>query len=85
MSKYNKLTSGSLKGEILIYIRKKHIEQVAKEILKNDIISIEYLDSKIKLETDKTITDDIRLKYIIDNLSKICNSQTSRLINELSN
>jgi hypothetical protein len=88
MSKYYQLNANSLKGEILVTIRNRHIKLLATQILENEIIPIQYLDDKIKLnftphQDNDTITDEIRLKFIYNILSSESNKYTSVLINKM--
>jgi hypothetical protein len=88
MSKYYQLNANSLKGEILVTIRNRHIKLLATQILENEIIPIQYLDDKIKLnftphQDNDTITDEIRLKFIYNILRSESNKYTSVLINKM--
>jgi hypothetical protein len=89
--KYNKINKNILKGEILIYSRKHYIELISKEFLNNNIIPTEYIDNKLKLDNINKnknnvepqpllIDDSLRLKFIIELLSKECIKGTSQLI-----
>ena len=56
MTTYNKLNEKSLKGYLLINIRDNYIKQIAKQMLdpKYNIIPLEYIDEKLRLEFIKT-------------------------------
>ena len=91
--KYSKLKKNTLKGEILITSRNTYIELIAKDFLIDKIIPIEYIDKNIQLENmnknknsdkDNTTTllidDTLRLKFIIELLSRECIKGTAHII-----
>ena len=93
--KYSKFKKNTLKGEILITSRNMYIELIAKDFLKDNIIPIKYIDRNIQLEymnknSDKdntsilVIDDILRLKFIINLLTKECIKGTAHLIANMS-
>ena len=86
--KYTKLNANSVKGELLIHCKKKHISILATKFLNSNIIPIEYIDEKLRLEYIKNkkeliINNSIRLEYIINLLNKECSKTTAKLISDM--
>jgi hypothetical protein len=87
-NKYVKLTASSIKGDILLAIRDQHVTEIARQLLTKDVIPLNYLDDKIKLDSlrlkkDPVYTYENRLKYLINILKKQCSQGTSTLIAEI--
>lgn len=88
---YVKLNINSICGELIINISKHHIIELAHKIFEKKIIYIEYIDENIRLQNIKTrgqestilITDEMRIKFIINILNKECIKGTSRIIAEM--
>jgi hypothetical protein len=88
----NKLNEKSLKGNLLIEIRNKHVETIVKTMLdpKYNIIPLEYIDEKIRLESiQKQIeyvnNNESRITYLSNILMKECSKGTSKIISEICN
>jgi hypothetical protein len=86
----NRLNEKSLQGNILIEIRNKHIESIVKKILNPEynIIPLEYIDEKIRLECIKKKIEfipnnDSRIIYLNNLLLKECSKGTSKIISEM--
>lgn len=95
---YRRTSKQSLEGDLLIEIRKYHIGQIAKELVKYKIVPNQYLDNLIKIETLKkqtTLQESLEHPDIYTNakrteileiiLQKECSKETAKLINELCN
>ena len=88
----NRLNEKSLKGNLLIEIRNKHVETIVKTMLdpKYNIIPLEYIDEKIRLESiQKQIeyvnNNESRITYLSNILMKECSKGTSKIISEMCN
>lgn len=88
----NRLNEKSLKGNLLIEIRNKHVETIVKTMLdpKYNIIPLEYIDEKIRLESiQKQIeyvnNNESRITYLSNILMKECSKGTSKIISEICN
>ena len=86
----NRLNEKSLQGNILIEIRNKHVETIVNKILNPEynIISLEYIDEKIRLEYIKNQIEyipnhDSRIKYLTNLFMKECSKGTSKLISDM--
>jgi len=87
---YNRLNENSLKGCLLINIREKHIKEIANKMLNLDynIIPIEYIDDKIKIdclkkEIEFVSNNESRLLYLTNVLMKECSKGTSKIISDM--
>ena len=87
---YNRLNENSLKGCLLINIREKHIKEIAYKMLSLDynIIPLEYIDDKIKIdclkkEIEFIPNDESRLLYLTNVLMKECSKGTSKIISDM--
>ena len=87
---YNRLNENSLKGCLLINIREKHIKEIANKMLSLDynIIPLEYIDDKIKIDSLKKEiefipNDESRLLYLTNVLMKECSKGTSKIISDM--
>ena len=87
---YNRLNENSLKGCLLINIREKHIKEIANKMLSLDynIIPLEYIDDKIKIdclkkEIEFIPNDESRLLYLTNVLMKECSKGTSKIISDM--
>lgn len=92
MSKhYKRIDVDSLKGEILIEIRKYHTKEIVKELIKKNIVSQQYIDGLLKINALKNniiddgniFNDDARIELLEKLLLKECCKGTAKLINEL--
>ena len=93
MSKNNKiikLNTKSLTSNIIIEFRDKHIKDLIELILskKQNIIPIEWINEKIRIEciqkkTDYIINDEIRKQFLINIFMKECKKDTAKIISEL--
>lgn len=95
-NKYSKTTHTSLKNELLITLRNQYIYLLSKDFLDNKIIPYEYIDKQLFLDyfntkndkivstDDLIITDDMRLHFIIQVLTKEVKKGTAKLIVDLS-
>ena len=95
-NKYSKTTHTSLKNELLITLRNQYIYLLSKDFLDNKIIPYEYIDKQLFLDyfntkndkivstNDLIITDDMRLHFIIQVLTKEVKKGTAKLIVDLS-
>ena len=95
-NKYSKTTHTSLKNELLITLRNQYIYLLSKDFLDNKIIPYEYIDKQLFLDyfntkndkivstNDLIITDDMRLNFIIQVLTKEVKKGTAKLIVDLS-
>jgi hypothetical protein len=95
-NKYSKTTHTTLKNELLITLRNQYIYLLSKDFLDNKIIPYEYIDKQLFLDyfntkndtivstDDLIITDDMRLNFIIQILSKEVKKGTAKLIVDLS-
>ena len=95
-NKYSKTTHTSLKNELLITLRNQYIYLLSKDFLDNKIIPYEYIDKQLFLDyfntkndkivstNDLIITDNMRLHFIIQVLTKEVKKGTAKLIVDLS-
>lgn len=88
MSKYSKLNSKDFEKLILIDIRKKHINDITKQFIDNKIISNEYLDQLIKINSHKNnkeivINNESRYELLNNLLQKECCKETAKFISQL--
>lgn len=89
MSKYSKINKNVFKGEVLLYSRREHINEIAKRLIFEKLIDNEYIDEQLKMEylrkkKEYTLSDELRLNYINGILQMECSKMTARLINELT-
>ena len=92
MNQYKRTNLQSLEGEFLIEIRKYHVNAIVREIVKKNIVSKNYLDNLIKIQTIKKgipetpdiYTDEKRIEILEKLLQKECAKGTAKLINELT-
>jgi len=85
---YNKKNINSIKGLILINIREQYILHLVKKIIEYNIIPLEYITEKLRLEyinkgQNFIINDDIIFKFILKLFTKEITIGTSKLISEL--
>jgi len=93
MSKNNKIikiNKKSLISNIIIEIRANHIKDLIESILieKQNIIPIEWIDEKIRIDCiqkkkDYIINDEIRKEFLISLFMKECKKDTAKIISEL--
>ena len=93
MSQYKRTTKASLEGDILIEIRRQHIHYISEQFINCNIVSKEYLDNLIKIETQSQTnintnsiniyTNEKRIAMLDKHLQKECSKETAKLINEL--
>lgn len=89
MSKYSKINKNSFKGEVLLYSRREHVNEIAKRLFDTKLINNEYIDEQLKIEylqkkKEYIANDELRFEYINRMLQAECSKMTSRLINELT-
>ena len=89
-NKCNRLNINSLKSNIIIGFRDKHITDLVDLVLTENysIIPLEWLDEKIRLECiinhkDYIINEEIRKQFLINIFMKECKKDTAKLISEL--
>ena len=89
MSKYSKINKKSFKGEVLLYSRREHVNEIAKRLFSSKLIDNEYIDEQLKMEylqkkKEYVPNDELRLEYVNRILQTECSKMTARLINELT-
>jgi tRNA(Phe) wybutosine-synthesizing methylase Tyw3 len=85
MSKYNKITLNSLKGEILIEIRKIQTMKICIELIKKEIVPTQYIDKILLLESCSIITNEKRIEKLNEILQKESSKCTAKLISDICN
>jgi hypothetical protein len=89
MEKYRQINTNILEKEILIEIRKRHVNRISCELIQKNILPNNYLDNLIKLEfikkgiPDTQINNNIRIKYLQKILQIECCKGTAKWINEI--
>ena len=83
MSKYNKTTQNSLKGDILIEIRKMQTKLIANELIKNGIVPNQFIDKLFILEASNNISDEKRIEKLNEILQKESSKGTAKLISDI--
>lgn len=86
--KYNKITNKSIKGLILINKRDEHSMLTIKELLDNNIISLEIIDKHVRIEClnkgiEPIINYENRLKYLQSIFLPECKKGTAKVISKL--
>lgn len=87
-TQYNKIKLNSIYGEILINIRKEHVDRISEKLVNLNIIPIQYIDEKIQLDnirnkTNILINNQSRIDFIKNILNKECAKSLSKEINNL--
>jgi hypothetical protein len=83
MSKYNKTSKDSLKGYILIEIRKIHTKKISEALINKQIVPFEYIDKLLLLESISNITIDKRIEKLNELLQKESSKGTAKLISDI--
>lgn len=90
MDTYNKINHNSIKGLILINIRDEHIKKISLRLLELNMIPLEYIKDKIRLDNISKnnnntldISNDNISEYLINILSKECIKHTAKYISDM--
>jgi hypothetical protein len=97
---YKRIDRQSLESEILIEIRKYHVNEISKQFVKQNIVSKEYLDRLIKIENlrknildepdrynnryNDRYNDEKRIEILNSLLQKECEKNTASFIASLT-